>query len=169
MKKRYIYMVVACIAVLGLGAMAHAQTPPSATGTPAATAAAKKARLQEAVANMERSFEARIAGLEGLAGRIQTRIGKLQLEGRDMTAATAKLAEAQKRITEAKTELATLKRADVAMIASAKPATAFGNVKNRYAKNITTKIKAAHKALVETIVLMKGQKGSATTTAPVVR
>lgn len=169
MKKQYIYMITVCIAVLGLGAIAHAQTPTSATGTPAATAAAKKARLQEAVTNMERSFEARITGLEGLAGRIQTRIGKLQLEGKDMTAATAKLTEAQKRITEAKTELATLKKADVAMVASAKPATAFGNVKNKYAKNITVKIKAAHKALVETIVLMKGQRGSATTTVPAVR
>ena len=150
--------------------LAHAQTPASATGTPAATAAAKKARLQDAVTVMERSFEVRIAGLEGLARRIQTRIGKLQSEGKDMTAASAKLAEAQKRITEAKTELAALKKADTAMVASAKPATAFGNVKNKFAKNVTAKIKATHATLVETVVIMKGQGvPTATSSAPVVR
>lgn len=170
MKKQYIYMAMGCAVLLGAGMLAHAQAPASATGTPAATAAAKKARLQNAVTVMERSFEVRIAGLEGLASRIQTRIGKLQTEGKDMTAASVKLAEAQKRITEAKTELSALKKADTAMVASAKPATAFGNVKNKFAKNVTAKIKAIHATLVETVVIMKGQGvPTATSSAPVVR
>ncbi|EKD24087.1 MAG: hypothetical protein ACD_81C00113G0001 [uncultured bacterium] len=49
-----------------------------------------------------------------------------------------------------------MKKANVAMVASTKPATAFANIKNKLAKNVTTKIKVAHKALVETIVSMKG-------------
>ena len=151
------------MAIAGFSAVAYAQVPTTTTPQPAVTAtqkpltpAAKKVRLQEAVTGLERSLEVRIATLEEVAMRIQSRIAKLQLEGKDMTIASAKLVEAQKAITGAKTELATMKKANVAMVASTKPATAFANIKNKLAKNVTTKIKAAHKALVETIVSMKG-------------
>lgn len=169
MKKQYVHVFAVCVAVaaLGLGTMVYAQVPASATGTAMSAAAAKKARLQEAVMGMERSLEARIAGLEGLAGRIQSRMGKMQAEGKDMVIAVAKFAEAQKRIAEAKAELANLKKANAAMVASAKPATAFGNIKNKLAKNVAVKIKDAHKALVDTVVIMKGQRGSATSSASI--
>jgi len=164
-------MLAGCVALLGSVALVHAQAPASAAGTATSTAAAKRARLQGAVTAMERNFEVRITGLESLAGRIQTRIAKVQISGGDMTAASVKLAAAQTLIGEAKAELANLKKADTTMVAAARPATAFGNVKNRFAKNVTTKIKAAHAALVETIVIMKGQgaSGSATSSAPTVQ
>ena len=171
MKKQYICMLAGCVALLGSAVLVHAQAPTSVPGTATTTAAAKKARLQGAVAAMERNFEVRIAGLESLAGRIQTSIAKIQIGGKDMTAASAKLVAAQKLIAEAKAELANLKKADTTMVAAAKPATAFGNVKNRFAKNVTAKIKAAHAALVETIVIMKGQgaSGSATSSTSTVQ
>ena len=128
----------------------------------------KKERLQEAVKKLENSFEVRITNLDSLAARIQTRIAKLQQGGKDMTAATVKLTEAQKAIVAAKAELAILKKADATMVASKKPATAFAVIKAKTAKNVTVKIKAAHKALVDTVVLMKGQ-GVAATTTPAVR
>lgn len=128
----------------------------------------KKERLQEAVKKLENSLEVRITNLDSLAARIQTRIAKLQQGGKDMTAATVKLAEAQKAIAVAKAELAILKKADATMVASKKPATAFATIKTKTAKNVTVKIKAAHKALVDTVVLMKGQ-GVAATTTPAVR
>lgn len=174
MKKHFIYITIG-IAVLGMGAIANAQAYPSATITaprvattsPVDAKAAKKAKLQEVVTKLEGSLEVRIMNLDSLATRIQTRITKIQAKGGDMTTASAKLAEAQKAIAEAKTELANLRKADVAMIASAKPATAFATIKKKTAKNVVVKIKAAHKALVDTIVIMKGQgvPVSATSTA----
>lgn len=173
MKKQLVYVMVMA-AVLGTGAVAHAQTAPATTKVVPKTAttsvaeakAAKKARLQEAVTKMERSLEARVGNLDSLAARIQTRIGKIQAEGKDMTAASAKLVEAQKKIAEAKAELAKLKTANATMVASAKPATAFANIKNRSAKTVVVKIKEAHKALVDTITIMKGQgMTSSTSTA----
>lgn len=168
-------------AVLGGGAVTHAQTPAMPTAAPqvmptAPTAAtptqpvdakaAKKAKLQEAVRKMEQSLETRIMNLDGLAARIQTRIAKIQMEGKDTTVANAKLAEARAAIMAARTELENLKKADAAMVASAKPATGFVNIKNKTAKNVVVKIKAAHKALVDAIVIMKGQgaPGAATST-----
>lgn len=187
MKKQLTHVLIG-LSVLGVGVVAvNAQTtvppmpptiPQGAPAAPggAATAATttmmpvltKKAKLQNAVTKLEGSFMVRISNLDGLAARIQTRIGKLQQGGKDMTVASVKLAEAQKLIAEAKTELANLKKADTAMVASAKPATAFAAIKNKTAKNVVVKIKAAHKALVDTIVIMKGQGGVATTT-PAVR
>ncbi|HAL24251.1 TPA: hypothetical protein DDZ49_02445 [Candidatus Wolfebacteria bacterium] len=161
---------------MGGGMVAHAQVPtmpavpPQAqTAAPVAPVdakAAKKVRLQEAVRKVEQSLMVRITNLEGLAAKIQARIAKIQAEGKDMTLANTKLADAQKAIVAAKAELAILTKADTAMIASAKPATGFANIKNKTAKNVVVKIKAAHKALVDVIVIMKGQgtPGSATST-----
>lgn len=180
MKKQFIYVMMG-VMVLGTGAIAHAQTPAIPTPAPQVAPtvptaktptqlidakAAKKAKLQEAARKMEQNLETRIMNLDGLAARIQTRIAKIQLEGKDMATANAKLAEAQVAIMAAKTELENLKKADVAMVASAKPATGFVNIKNKTAKNVVVKIKAAHKALVDAIVIMKGQgtPGTATST-----
>lgn len=180
MKKQFIYIIAGAV-VLGVGTVAHAQTPVAPATAPQVTPvvptmatptqpvdakAAKKAKLQEAARKVEQSLEVRIANLESLAARIQTRIGKMQLEGKDVTAANIKLTEARAAIAVAKTELNNLKKADAVMVASAKPATAFANIKNKTAKNVVTRIKAAHKALVDTIVLMKGQgtPSSATST-----
>lgn len=172
MKNQYTYIAIVCAVLLGTGVVAQAQTTTTtqqviatSTKVTATSTITKKARLQDAVSKMERSFEVRITGLEGLAARIQTRIAKTELGGKDMTAAKTALTEAQKRIAEAKAELVSLKKADVAMVASAKPATAFVNIKNKFAKNVTTKIKAAHKALVDTITIMKGQGVTTPSTA----
>lgn len=180
MKKQFTYAVLGVMA-LSVSAIANVQAamptaaqqaaPTAATATAPTQAvdakAAKKMRLQNAVAGLEQSLETRIMNLEGLALRIQTRITKIQSGGKDMSAASAKLAEAQAAIAAARTELANLKKANVAMIASAKPATAFASIKAKTAKNVVIKIKAAHKALVDAIVIMKGQgtPGAATTTA----
>lgn len=164
------------IAIVSMGMIANAQAAPTSTNsvraasTTAQTApmdakTAKKMKLQGAVAKMEQSLEVRIGNLDGLAARIQTRIAKLQAEGKDMTMASAKLAEAQVAIAAAKTELATLKKADAAMVAAAKPATAFAGIKNKTTKNVVAKIKIAHKALVDTVVIMKGQGGAASATS----
>lgn len=180
MKKQFTYIVMG-IAVLGAGAVAHAQTPivPATISQVAATSsmatstsvigakATKKAKLQEAVGRMENSLQVRIANLDDFAQRIQSRMAKMQTEGKDMTAANAKFAEAQKAIALAKTEMANLKKADAAMIASTKPATAFVNIKNKTAKNVVVRIKAAHAALVDVIVIMKGQGTSASATSTV--
>lgn len=136
-----------------------------AIGTTTSGVAGKKARLQEAVTGLERSFEARIMGLDGIAGHIQTRIAKLQMEGKDMTLVNAKFAAAQKLISAAKADLASLKKANATMVASKKPAVAFGTIKNKLVKNSTNRIKAAHAALVETIVLMKGSGSSSSATS----
>lgn len=169
--------------LMGTGAVAHAQNAPTSipqlvpvavptiapapavppvSGMPTATEplsakAAKKARLQEAVMKLENSLQVRVTNLEDIAMRVQSRIAKMQQAGNDTNAATLKLMEAQEAIAAAKTDLATLKKADVAMVASAKPLAAFANIKNKTAKNVVVKIKAAHKALVEVVVLIKGQ------------
>lgn len=119
--------------------------------------AAKKAKLQEAVTKLENSLQVRISNLDDLAMRLQSRIAKMQQASDNMTAATVKLMAAQKAIAAAKADLAILKKADVAMVASTRPAAVFANIKNRTAKNVATKIKAAHKALVDVVVIIKGQ------------
>lgn len=178
MNKQYTYVLVGCVIALGVGTIARAQTYPSvpqvspalvktATSSPVNAKEAKKIKLQGAVTAMERNFEVRIALLDDLEARIATRIGKAQQEGRDMIAASAKLEEARKRIAEAKVELTNLKKANVTMVASTKPAVAFGNIRNKSVKNVTAKIKTAHAALVDAITIIKGQGvvGSATSTA----
>jgi hypothetical protein len=171
MKKQIVYGLVVGMLV-GTGAIAHAQVAPipapavmsapilapaTTTTAPISAKAAKKAKLQEAVTKMEHSLQVRIANLDDLAVRVQTRIGKMQQEGKDVTVANAKLVEAQKAIALAKAEMEKLKKANASMVASAKPTVGFANVKNKLVKNVTVKIKAAHKALVDTIVIMKGQ------------
>ena len=176
MKKQISYITIGIMAI-GMGGMiVHAQVIPVppipavttvASSSPVDAKTEKKARLQEAVMRLEHSLDVRIANLDGLAGRIQTRIAKVQLEGKDMTAANAKLGEAKKAIADARAALTALQKADAAMVASTKPATAFANIKNKTAKNVVVKIKAAHKALVDTVVIIKGQMMPASATSTV--
>ena len=171
MKKQILYIALG--GVLLSGGVVHAQsttTVPGTAGIPAVAQPAKgvpanaketkKMKLLETVTRLEMSLQARITNLEGVAGKIQARIGKIQQGGGDVTAATMKFAEAQKRITEAKTALGVMKAANIKMANAAKPAVAFGTIKNKLAKDVTVSIKAAHRALVDTVVIMKGQGGA---------
>lgn len=177
MKKQILIGLIG-VSLLASGSAVHAQsvvgtttavtaTSTATTSKPLSATAMKKLMLQTAVTKMENSLQVRIDNLDDFAQRIQERIRKSQLEGKDMTLASAKLVVAQKAITAVKAEMAILKKADTAMVASAKPLTGFTNIKNKLVKNVATKIKTAHTALVDTIVAMKGQGMPASATSTI--
>jgi hypothetical protein len=175
MKKQIIISLIG-VALLGTGAITYAQGVPSpvtaptptqtqvvptsipvTTSAPISAKEAKQAKLQGAITKMENDLQVRITNLDSLASRIQTRIGKMQQEGKDVTAATTALVNAQKIIASAKTDLVTLQKRISTMVVSKTPTAGFATVKKSATLGVAAKIKAAHKALVDTIVIMKRQ------------
>ncbi len=174
-----VIVMTAGLAAASLIAIAATTT----TSTPAGTkvqvksqiAEEKMLRIRGFIDNMENRFNVHIRNLDSLAQRIQNRIDKLVGEGKDMSKVQAKLNEAKTKIQEAKDELAKLKQGVDDMLSSASPKKAFINVKGKLVKAVTAKIKAAHKALVDTIVILRKEAEPtaaatstiATSTAPI--
>lgn len=174
-----VIVMTAGLAAVSLIAVAATTT----TSTPAGTKVQVKSQIAEEklfrirgfIDNMENRFNVHIRNLDSLAQRIQNRIDKLVGEGRDMSNAQVKLNEAKIKIQEAKDELAKLKQGVDDMLLSASPKKAFINVKGKLVKAVTVKIKAAHKALVDTIVILRKEAEPtaaatstiATSTAPI--
>ena len=120
-------------------------------------------QMQAAASNLEQSLQARIAALDAIAANIQSRIGKMQQEGKDMTAATTALVNAQKAIAAAKTDLATLQKRIATMITSKNPRAGLATVKRSATLGVVAKIKVAHKALTDMLPLLKGGAAPAPT------
>lgn len=168
-----VIVMTAGLAAVSLIAVAATTT----TSTPAGTKVQVKSQIAEEklfrirgfVDNMENRFNIHIRNLDSLAQRIQNRIDKLVGEGKDMFKVQTKLNEAKTKIQEAKDELTKLKQGVEDMLLSASPKKTFTNVvKGKLVKAVIVKIKAAHKALVDTIVILRKEAGpaAATSTAP---
>lgn len=108
-------------------------------------------------------FDVNIRVLDSLSSRISSRINKFDQAGKDTTQAKAKLNEANVRIQEAKDALLKMQQGIEAAITSATPKKTFAASKDKLVKGVMDKIKAAHKALVDTIVILVKVSESATT------
>ena len=123
--------------------------------------------LRNSAMRVENRFDVNIRTLDSLSSRIASRIGKLQQRGYDMTEAKAKLNVANTAIQSAKDVATALQQGIDGAFSAAQPKVAFNKVRVQLVKGVMDQIKAAHKALVDTVsILMKtaSPSGNATST-----
>ncbi len=124
--------------------------------------------LRNSAMRVENRFDVNIRTLDSLSSRIASRIGKMGQEGIDMTEAKAKLNEANIAIQSAKDAATALQQGIENAFSSTQPKVTFNKVRVQLVKDVMDKVKAAHKALVDTVtILMKVARPSdaATSTA----
>ncbi len=109
---------------------------------------------------------AAIERLKKLGDRIEERIAKLKEKGMNTTKAESLLASARTEITNAETHLGMAKTAAQGAMESGTPKEAFAAVRTHVVE-ARDAAKKAHKALVDSIIALKGRSGdkTATTTA----
>ncbi len=134
----------------------------------------KKAEIKEKVSdkqkqkianfwdNMTKRLEILIRNQRRLADQISNRLDKLSAEGKDVTAARAKLADAKKMIQAAEDALHAGTASIASIVAQNDPKTALQKVR-QLNKDVLEKIKDAHHALVD---VMKAVKEANVKTSP---
>lgn len=165
-------LVILSVSLFSFGFVAFAQSQEIATGTASSAAVTSTAQRMQAARNfamkMGNRFDVNLRTLTSLSSRVSNRINKLVEQGADMTEAKAKLNGANLKIQEAKDSLVSLQQGIESAIVSAQPKKAFAAIKVNSIKGVMDKIKAAHKALVDTIVILqktaKSQNVTATST-----
>lgn len=129
----------------------------TATTTTINVSSSAEGKLQSArngIMRVANRFDVHIRNLESLSSRIASRINKIEQSGKDTTQAKAKLNEANMKIQESKDALVKLQQDFETAITSASPKKNFAASKDKLVKGVMDKIKAAHKALVETVVIL---------------
>lgn len=128
--------------------------------------AQRKEIIKRQAAMMFKRIEAAIERLKKLGDRIGERIAKLKEKGVNTTKSEALLASARTEITNAETALAAAKTAAQGAIESGTPKEAFEAVRTNVV-GAREAAKKAHKALVDSVIALKGKSGdkTATTTA----
>lgn len=128
--------------------------------------AQRKEIVKRQAAMMFKRIEAAIERLKKLGDRIGERIVKLKEKGVNTTKSEALLVSARSEITNAETHLGLAKTAAQGAIESETPKEAFEAVR-AHAGEAKEAVKKAHRALVDSIVALKGKSGNktATTTA----
>ena len=123
-----------------------------------------KKHFEQVVARMT----AHIERLEKLATRIETRIGKIEATGRDMTKAKSNLAIGKTKIDSAKSALVSFKTSGLSTVdslASTTPNNLLKSLKDS-ADVVEKLIREAHQALVDAVnSIIPGKPGTATTTS----
>lgn len=128
--------------------------------------AQRKEIIKRQATMMFKRIEAAIERLKKLGDRIEQRIAKLKEKGVNTTKAESLLASARTEITNAETALAAAKTAAQGAIESGTPKEAFTAVRTNVV-GAREAAKKAHKALVDSVIALKGKSGdkTATTTA----
>ena len=171
---RYAFsLVVILCALLVAGDFALAQTT-TPSSTPATTVTTPRrpfapeptlpkiaqTRLTNLAANMSNRMDGVVSRLQNVSDRLSSRLGKMEAEGKNVSAARTELAIAQGKLDEAKRNLSTIDTEVNAFIGSATPRENWQNLKNNYL-NTRTIIIAAHQSILATINLAQN-----TTVAP---
>ncbi|MCU0678691.1 MAG: hypothetical protein MUF19_03885 [Candidatus Pacebacteria bacterium] len=125
----------------------------------AALSAAAQARLTNLAANVSNRMDAYVRRITNVTDRLESRASKLQETGLDVSAARGKIADARAELEKARQNLATIDSAVAGFVGSENPRTYWQQVKTTY---LTARdaIKGAHRATVETLLLLQ------TATAP---
>lgn len=121
-------------------------------------------RLMNLAANMSNRMDSAVARLQNVTGRLNSRLGKMEIEGKDVTAARTELALAQSKLDEAKRNLATIDTEVNAFVGSATPRENWNNLKNTYL-NTRALIITAHQSILATINLAQNTTVSVPDTA----
>lgn len=163
---RYAFsLVVILCALLVAGDFALAQTTTSSS-TPSTTVTTPRrpftpeptlpkiaqTRLTNLAANMSNRMDGVVSRLQNVSDRLSSRLGKMEAEGKNVTAARTELALAQSKLDEAKRNLSTIDTEVNAFIGSATPRENWQNLKNNYL-NTRVLIIAAHQSILATINL----------------
>lgn len=115
--------------------------------------------------NMSEKFHAAIGRLNTFADKIEDRLDKAEDNGKDVSVARTKLADAQSRIAATERSLADAKTGYKEMVKDSDPKAAFAKVKEAVG-SVAANVREAHKLLVEVVTSLKGL-GSGIETAPV--
>lgn len=178
---RYVFsLAVIFCALITAGNVALAQTTtsetiPTSTDTPIRNQFTPEptlpkiaqTRLTNLAANMSNRMDGVVMRLQNVTDRLSSRLGKMEAEGKNVSAARTELAIAQSKLDEAKRNLSTIDSEVNAFIGSATPRENWQNLKNNYL-NTRTIIIAAHQSILATINLAQTTTvapGTSTTTA----
>jgi Mg2+ and Co2+ transporter CorA len=126
---------------------------------PRALTAAAQTRLINLAANVSNRLDAYVRRITNVTDRLESRANKMSENGLDVTAARGKIAEARAELEKARQSLTNIDTAVNNFVKSENPRTYWQQVKATY-MSARDAIKAAHRATVETLLLLK------TTSAP---
>lgn len=133
-------------------AAAPAPTPREERRT--ALGAAAQARLTNLAANVSNRMDAYVRRISNVTDRLESRAGKMEAAGMDTQAARNKIAEARTELERAHTTLTTIDAAVAGFVGSENPRAQWQQVKATYTTARDT-IKAAHRATIEALLLLK--------------
>lgn len=111
-------------------------------------------RLTNLAANMSNRMDSAVKRLQNVTDRLNSRLIKMESEGKNISAAKTELENATRALAEAKDNLATIDMEVNAFIGSATPRENWQNVKNTYAVTRASII-SAHTSILKTIELAK--------------
>ncbi len=121
-------------------------------------------RITNLTANLSNREDATVRRLQNVSDRLASRLAILKATGKDVTVATAHLADTKSNLDIAKTNLNTIDKAVATFVGSSNPRESWGNLKTTYT-NINVNIRAAHDALKEAVAAAETANA---TTAPAV-
>jgi chromosome segregation ATPase len=99
-------------------------------------------------------MDAYVRRITNVTNRLESRANKLEATGLDVSAARTKIADARTELEKAQQNLATIDSAVAGFVGSENPRTYWQQVKNTYLAT-SEAIKSAHRATVETLLLLK--------------
>ncbi len=116
--------------------------------------ATAQVRLTNLCANISNRLDAYVRRIGNVTARLDSRSTKMAAEGLDVSAANSKIAEANSALDRARAALATIDIEVAAFVGSENPKERWSMLKSKYA-TVKDDIKAAHKATVEAVLLLK--------------
>jgi Mg2+ and Co2+ transporter CorA len=129
---------------------------------PRTLTAAAQTRLTNLAANVSNRLDAYVRRITNVTDRLESRANKMGENGLDVSAARAKIAEARTELEKARQSLANIDTAVNNFVKSENPRTYWQQVKATYI-SAREAIKAAHRATVETLLLLKTASAPAPT------
>lgn len=143
--------------------MPTVETPVTTTASPAPTARISltpvaQTRLTNLAANISNRLDAYLRRFDNVATRLNSRMTKMEAEGKDVAAARATLASAETQLATARQTLASIDRDVAAFVGSDNPREAWARVKTTYTTSYTA-LAAAH-ADLKTVVTLLSDAGT---------
>lgn len=135
---------------------------PRGNDRPRVLTAAAQTRLTNLAANVSNRLDAYVRRITNVTDRLESRANKMGENGIDVAAARTKIAEARAELDKARQSLANIDTAVNNFVKSENPRTYWQQVKTTY-MSARDAIKAAHRATVEALLLLK-TAGNAPTT-----
>lgn len=140
--------------------------PPPArpTSGPRGLSVAAQTRLTNLAANVSNRLDAYVRRITNVTDRLDSRANKMAESGLAVDAARAKIAEARTELEKARASLTNIDAAVNNFVRSENPRTYWQSVKTTYLA-ATDAIKAAHRATVEALLLLKTATATQSPTA----